>query len=409
MSSLKRILWISDYFPRPHNLTTGVWALETALAIQKRGIEVVALSPTPWIPRWLAFTSTFKEWSSIPCEFKIKNLPVIYARCPHYPHRLVTKYFYNHIPFLDSSLIWHWCGNAISKLIARYSFQLIHCDFVFPGGFIGLEVKKKYKIPLFVHERSPQRLIAALNNRFRRRIYAQVIREADAAITKNYMMADLIKQLIPREIAVIRSAANLEQVDINARQKPEKYKGKKIVLSVGALAERKGHEYLIHAINGLKDEFPDIGCIIIGSGIHLRRLEELIKRLSLTNMVELYGQRPHEEVLGVMSWCDVFVLPSWGESFGTVYAEAMSFGKPIIACAGEGISEVVQDGVQGLLVKKQDVESLAKALKRLLENKDLALKLGREGRVLVEKELNYDFVASRIIDLYKRIIQGQSV
>lgn len=123
MSSLKRILWISDYFSRPHNLTTGVWALETAIAIQKRRIEVVALSPTSWIPRWLAFTSTLKEWSSIPCEFKIKNLPVIYVRYPLYPHCLVTKYFYNSIPFLDSSLIWHWCRDAISKLLLAILFN----------------------------------------------------------------------------------------------------------------------------------------------------------------------------------------------------------------------------------------------------------------------------------------------
>ena len=73
MKDLKRVLWISDYFPRPHAMTTGVWALETIFAIQKQGVEVVVLSPTPWIPRWLAFTPTLKEWSRVLYELKIKD------------------------------------------------------------------------------------------------------------------------------------------------------------------------------------------------------------------------------------------------------------------------------------------------------------------------------------------------
>jgi glycosyltransferase involved in cell wall biosynthesis len=231
------------------------------------------------------------------------------------------------------------------------------------------------------------------------------VKEADIVITLNHKMADLIKEIVPnsKEINIIRPAADIGTSDTLMQQKPERYKGKKIILSVGALTERKGHEYLVSAINYIKDEFPDIKCIIIGSGVRFKSLANLINRLSLTDVVELYGQRPHDEVLNAMSWCDVFVLPSWDEAFGTVYAEAMVFGKPIIACAGEGISEVVQDRVQGLLVKKQDAKSLAVALRKILSDKNLASSLGREARLLVEKELNYDFVAAQIIDLYEGI------
>ena len=80
MKGIKRILWISDYFPRPHDMTSGIWSLETAIAIQKQGIEVVVLSPTPWIPRWLAFTQDLREWSNVPPEFKIKDIPVFYPK-----------------------------------------------------------------------------------------------------------------------------------------------------------------------------------------------------------------------------------------------------------------------------------------------------------------------------------------
>jgi len=406
MKSLERVLWISDYFPRPHDPTTGVWALETIFAIQKRGVEVVVLSPTPWIPRWLAFTSTLREWSRVPTEFKIRDLPVFYPKCPHYPHHLVVKYLYNFIPFFESSLIWRWCKGTISQIIDRYPFQAIHSNFIFPSGFIGFEIKKRYGIPLIVHERSMTRLTMAENHPIRRNVYAQVIREADGVITVSQKMANLIKEVVPnrKEVDIIRDAGDIETADNSMPQNPEGYQGKKIILSVGALIGRKGHEYLIRAINYIKDEFPDIKCIIIGGGVLLRNLEKLINDLKLNNIVELYGKRPHDEVLKIMSWCDVFVLPSWNEPFGAVYAEAMAFAKPVIACEGEGISEVVKDGVQGMLVKKKDTVSLANALKKILTDENLACILGRNGRNLVENELNWSYISKQLFDLYNRVV-----
>jgi glycosyltransferase involved in cell wall biosynthesis len=405
MKSLTRILWISDYFPTPNDPTRGVWALETIGAIQKQGVEVVALSPAPWIPRWLAFTPTLRDWSGFPYEFKIKGLTVFYPKCLHYQHRF-TRYLYGSVPFLDRLLIWQWSRETVSLLIDRYPFQAIHSDFIFSGGFIGLEIKKKYGLPLVVHEHSFSKLTMARNYMFRRKVYANVLNGADIVITPSHKMANLIRSIVPNisEIDIIRNGVDKKTADSLVRQKPQRYKGKKIILSVGQLIKRKGHEYLIKAINEIKDEFPDIKCIIIGSGIRLRSLEELIIKLELNNIVELYGQRPHEEVLNIMSWCDVFVLPSWDEPFGTVYPEAMGYAKPTIACSGEGISEVVQDGVQGLLVRKQNVESLTDALKKILSDENLASRLGREGRMLVEEELNWNRIATQIIDLCKQKI-----
>lgn len=82
----------------------------------------------------------------------------------------------------------------------------------------------------------------------------------------------------------------------------------------------------------------------------------------------------------------------------------MAFGKPIIACEKEGIGEVVQDGIQGFLVKRQDVVSLANALEKILSNEKLGSSLGKGGRVLVEKELNWNRIATQIIDLYRQIV-----
>lgn len=406
MKNIKRVLWIIDYFPRPHDMSSGTWALETVLAIKKQGVDVVVLSPTPWIPKYLAFTSTLRKWSTVPNETLIDNLRIVYPKCPHYPHRFVRKHIYNRLPFLDTSLVWPWCKKTTQNIFDQFNPQVVHSNFIFPSGFIGLQIKRMYKIPLIVHERGTQRLNIAKNHLLRRKAYIKVISRADRIITPNNAMGDSIKELLPdkRKLDIVRDVGDVKKADILKQQKPGKYKDRRIILSVGTLTKRKGYEYLIRAIDNIRNEFQDIQCIIIGSGILQKHLTSLVNKLELKDVIEFYGRRTHNEVLEVMSWCDVFVLPSWDEAFGTVYSEAMTFAKPIIACQGEGISEVVQDGVHGILVKKQDITSLSEALRRILSNEKLSANLGRAARSLAERELNLDVIANQLITLYEHVI-----
>lgn len=403
---LNRILWIADVFPRPRQMTDGVWSLKTALAIQREGIEVIVLSPTPWIPKWLAFTSTLKGLSNVPHTHEIENLQVFYPKCPHYPKKAVRYYLYKYFPYFETSIIHEWCKETISFLVESHPFQVIHANFMFPSGYIGYKLKKKYGVPLVFHERSVRRLDTASKNKRLKKIYSRVLAESDLIITPSNKMADFIREGFHNSgnIQVVRDVGDIDIADDLIESKPNKYKTKKIVLSVGSLIERKGHQYLIKAIDKIKEVVPEIKCIIIGSEKRSKLIHDLISNLGLNDIVELYGELPHKEVLKTMSWCDVFVLPSWNEAFGTVNAEAMTFGKPIIGCMGEGISEVIDNGVQGLLVRKQDVDSLAEALFKILNDKSLALQMGKKSRELAEKELNYNFISSQIIDLYRGIL-----
>lgn len=407
MNSVKRVLWISDYFPRPNNMTLGVWALESIYAIRKKGIDVVVLSPTSWIPRLFTFNSGLKDIGQIPFNSAINSINTFYAKCPHYPHRLIIKYLYNLFPFFETSFLFGWLKPAIELIMENYPFQAVHANFIFPGGYIAYEIKKKYKIPIIVHERSVNRLSNALSHNLRRRSYMRIINEADALIAPNRSMAGIIEKLLlnKKDVNVIRDPGNSASISLLSlpQSKPEKYKDFKVILSAGSLLERKGHEFLIKAINMLKEEFNNIKCIIVGSGVRKKFLEKLIEDLGLEHYIELRGQLPHEEVLKLMSWCDIFALPSWDEACGTVYGEAMSFAKPVIACKGEGISEIVHDGINCLLVNRKDEMSIAEAIKKLLLNKGLSAAIGREAKTLVEKEFNYDFAASRIIELYNKI------
>jgi glycosyltransferase involved in cell wall biosynthesis len=404
---LRRALWICDYFPRPHDTTTGTWGLENVAALNRAGLPTIVLAPTPWIPRLLAVTPTLRAWSQNPAAHDFGGVHVYYPRCPHYPRRWVNNVLYNKVPFLDSSWLWPWLAGPARRLMASQPFDVVHANFIFPSGYLGMRLKRAYGVRLVVHERSVQRMTLASENYGRRRLYQQVLREADVVLTENSQMARQLRELEPavKDVRVVmQPGADPVHVAGMAQAKPAELVGKKVILSVGTLSERKGHAVLVQAMAEVRREMPDVVCRIIGDGPERERLGRMIGELGLEDVVELCGKRPHAEVLQGMSWCDVFVLASWGEASGTVYGEAMQFGKPVIACEGEGITDIVRDQVHGRLVPARDAAALATAIRWLLADDVRRERLGAQARALGEAKLSYPGVARSLIEMYGTLV-----
>ena len=405
-TNLRRALWICDYFPRPHDTASGTWALENTVALQTAGLPTVALAPTPWIPRPLAVTSELRDWSRVPRFVEMRGVPVYYPACPHYPRAWVNNSVYPRLPFLDSALVWPWCKTAVEKMMREHPFDVVHTNFLFPGGYLGMKIKEQFGTPYIVHERSIQRMAAARKHPGRGRLYRRILRNSDLVVTENSKMAAQLREMdpgVPEVKVIVQPGTHPEKVAEQVRERPVEYSDKLVVLSVGALSTRKGHSILIEAIAKLVPEFPSLICQIIGGGPERQNLEALIDRLGVGDHVELLGKQPHADVLGNMSWCDVFVLASWGEASGTVYGEAMQFGKPAIACADEGISEVLEDGKHGRLVPARDVPALIEALRWLLEDAQRRNMIGEQARQLANEKLSYSAVAHELIEIYEAL------
>jgi len=403
---LRRALWICDYFPRPFDTTTGTWALEMVAALNRAGLPTIVLSPTPWIPRPLAVTSKLRAWSQNPPSHDFNGVLAFYPRCPHYPKSWVNNVLYNRLPFLDSVLLWPWIEGAARRLMASHPFDVVHANFLFPSGYLGMRLKQAYGVPLVVHERSVQRMALAMENPGRRRLYRQILRAADLVFTENNRMAAQLRDLEPAADVrvVMQPGAEPMHVAGNAVPRPAALAGRKTILSVGTLSERKGHAFLVRAMAMVRSQMPDVACRIIGDGPERSKLTRMIEELGLEGTVELRGKRPHDEVLQDMSWCDVFALASWGEAGGTVYGEAMQFGKPVIACQGEGIAEIVLDEVHGRLVPARDERALAEAILWLLGDDARRARLGEHARELGEDKLSYPGVARSLIEMYGALV-----
>jgi teichuronic acid biosynthesis glycosyltransferase TuaC len=177
-----------------------------------------------------------------------------------------------------------------------------------------------------------------------------------------------------------------------------------IVLSVGNLIPIKGHEFLIRAVGALRDEFPDLILDIIGQGPEHSRLQALALQLGIGNRVRFLGLRSRQEVAAAMRQCTVFALPSRYEGLGCVYLEAMSAGKPVIGCRGQGIAEIIQHGSSGFLVGPDNERELALALAMLLRDEPRRRNLGAAARDTILERLTLAHQAENLARVYRESV-----
>jgi phosphatidyl-myo-inositol dimannoside synthase len=166
-----------------------------------------------------------------------------------------------------------------------------------------------------------------------------------------------------------------------------------VILTVGrwARSERyKGADSLIRAVAQLRGIHTDLQLAAVGGGDDLPRLRELANTLGIADRVHFLENLTREEIAACYVQADLFALPSTGEGFGLVFLEAMAFSKAVVGVAWGGTTDVVQDGVNGLLVPPRDPGALEQALGRLLGDESLRKQLGRRGAEIVRQKYRFN-------------------
>lgn len=179
--------------------------------------------------------------------------------------------------------------------------------------------------------------------------------------------------------------------------------GKRVILSIGRLVEQKGHRYLIQSAEVLRENHPEMAVLIVGEGPLMENLEEEIEELRLTETVRMLG--PRRDIPELLALSEVFVLPSLFEGLPITLLEAMASATPIVVTDVDGIRDVIEHEVDGLLVPSRDPESLAKAIDALLSDPERARELGRKSFEKARERYDIRHHVRKIEDLYMRLLE----
>ncbi|MGH7999141.1 MAG: glycosyltransferase family 4 protein [Brasilonema sp.] len=189
----------------------------------------------------------------------------------------------------------------------------------------------------------------------------------------------------------------------------------KRLLFVGRLAAAKGLPILLESLATLRrclttsccaSTHPAISLTVVGDGPDRQKLEQMTAQLGLSQNVNFVGYKSQAEVRDYFQQTDVFVMSSFAEGIPVVLMEAMAAGVPVVATQIAGISELVEDGVNGYLVPPGDAVSLTKCIEKLLSNAKIRAAFGTAGRAKVEKEFNIHHEVARLHRLMTSALQG---
>ena len=179
---------------------------------------------------------------------------------------------------------------------------------------------------------------------------------------------------------------------------------KPILISVGVLRISKGHKYLIEAYKQLKQKYVSLSPIIIGDGPEKSNLENQSKDLG---QVYFLGRQNHGKIVEYLKASDIFILssidlPQDREGTPTSIMEAMAAGLPVIATRVGGVSSLVKEGVNGFLVNPGSSEELSQTIIKLIDNPDLASKMGAQNLEDI-KQKDWQVIAKKIDEIYKSV------
>ena len=174
-----------------------------------------------------------------------------------------------------------------------------------------------------------------------------------------------------------------------------------IIMTVAVLREPKGIQFMIRALPAILEQCPDVHYLIVGDGVHRAVLSELVAGLAIENHVTFAGHRT--DIPDLLACCDVFVLPTLKDALPTVLIEALAAEKPIIASNVGGVPEIIENGVNGLLVAPGEPSKLVEACLRLLKDNELSGQIILAGSETVRQRFNIDTQIEQLSRMYEEL------
>jgi 1,2-diacylglycerol 3-alpha-glucosyltransferase len=317
--------------------------------------------------------------------------------------------------FLDYPIAVPYAPWSLGR-VRRLGLEIVHSQSPFAMGQMAAFFARRNRLPLvftyhtmiteYVHYVPFFRSVTKAAARAISRSYANA---ADRVVTPTGAVRDLLRGYGVRSpIEVIPTGVDAAQV--RAASPPEWMEpiadGKRILLYVGRLAVEKSVDFVLFAFAQIHARHPDTHLLLVGGGPWETYLRRLARRLGVAEHVTFTGLVPKEEALGAYHKAEVFVFPSTTETQGLVLVEAMAAGVPCVAVEAAASADVIQNGVSGYLVPKEET-AMAGRVCEVLESPELRRRLSAGAR---RRALDFSPAGSarKLVRVYEECLAGRS-
>jgi len=300
----------------------------------------------------------------------------------------------------------------------KHNADIIHAHWAIPSGFSALVAAKLLRKPCFITMHGGDVYYnEAEGYVFPKLWYVKpflkyTLRNASmlTAITVDCRRHAINAGANTANVAVINNGADLRRFapinngEVKEIKKQYGLEDKKVLFTCRQLIPRKGIRYLIKAMPYVLETHPNIKLLIAGDGMERSYLEQLIDMLDLNEIVILLGWVKNNDLPKFYNASDIAVMPSLEEGFGIPAAEAMGCELPVVSTDAGGLVEVVKNGITGIIVPKANEKALAEAVLKLLDDPELADKMGKAGRETAEKQFSWDKTAEHLLMLFNNYL-----
>jgi teichuronic acid biosynthesis glycosyltransferase TuaC len=353
-----RILVLSLVYPNPKQPTFGIFVHERMRRVADRcDLEVVA--PVPWFPMNRLVRGP--RWTGLPAREERDGVPV------HHPLVVSVP---GYLKALDGLLYALSLAPFLARLRRRFPFDLIDAHFVYPDGVASILLARLFRCPVTITLRGT--VVPISRFRLRRAQILHALSRANRVFAVSQSLKDFVGTLgaDPGRIRVVPNGVDTEHFHPRDRQAARRALGiapeQRVIVSVGALSPRKGHDKVLQVLPRIVARHPDVLYLVIGGpgpeGNTEPQLRALIAAGSLQAHARLVGPRPHRELPQWLAAADVFCLASSNEGRANAILEALACGVPVVATDVGGAREIVATGRDGIVVAPGDLHRLAGAL-----------------------------------------------
>lgn len=376
-----KLLYITQMYPNEELPQYCVFLHLQVKALLQNGVDITVVIPTV-------------EKDSL--QTKFDGVKVIYLRYKDY----------------SRSALYPLVCRQLMKELSRFE-DIASCDAVYaihaPAGILDFArtAAKSARKPLIVHYRGynifeeyvkePKVFLSDPE-----RVREKVVKDSALSIGVSEKTVDIIKERFPdAPVAVVYNGVDSDL--FSSDDKSEPHEGIRL-LCVANLIPIKGHKYLFDAVKQLSKKYSDLSLTtdIVGRGSYEEELKRYVKEQKIPG-VRFHGYVGHDEVARFVQSTDIFVLPSVYESFGNVCLEAMACRKPVVIFEGQGIDELIEDGVSGMIARKADASDLAAKIERLISDPALFKSIAKNARDTAKK-YTWDASAKHIIKALEGVL-----